>query len=235
MTRDVSVQLLLPAAGEGKRLGSTGPKALVNLAGVPLLVRTLRSFESSGLIENAVVLVPEGHRAAFQRVLDEHFPGVSFRIVVGGAERQDSVDNGLAALERSTEMVAIHDAARPFVSAEMIESALRAAEEYGASTVAIPSVDTILESDEEGMLVSTPERSRLWCCQTPQVFRVSIIREAHAWARDRGLRATDDASMVRAAGGAVRLVEGHRRNVKITTREDMEYGRFLIEQDGIET
>lgn len=231
MTRGVSVQLLMPAAGEGKRLGSKGPKALVDLAGTPLLVRTLRSFESSGFAQNAVIIVPKGETAAFQRVLDDHFPGVSFQLVIGGAERQDSVGNGLAALERSTEIVVIHDAARPFVSAEIIESALHAAEEHGAASVAIPCVDTVLEGDVDGMLVSTPDRSRLWCCQTPQVFRVSVIRHAHEWARERGLGATDDASMVRAAGGAVRLVRGNQRNVKITTPEDMAFGRYLIEHD----
>ncbi len=196
-------QLLIPAAGMGLRLGSAGLKALVDLAGKPILVRTLERFRALGLCDGAVIVVPPAHAAAFETALGEAFPEASFTFARGGAERQSSVRNGLEAVAFDTDIVVIHDAARPFVGADAVRASIDAAAECGAATVAIPAVDTILQADDEGYLRGTPDRRVLWACQTPQTFRVEVIREAHNAARSEGFAGTDDTSLVRRVGGRV--------------------------------
>lgn len=231
----MNVQLLIPAAGKGLRLGArppvarppgarrpgdVGPKALVDLGGQPMLIRTLKRFQPLGLLENAIIIVSPEDGDKVQNAVRKVFPDTSFSYVLGGAERQLSVANGLNALEPATEIVVIHDAARPFVSPESVKASIEAAAEHGAATVAIPSADTILVGDEQAFLQETPDRRRLWACQTPQAFRVAVIREAHAAARRDGFVGTDDASLVRRLGQPVKLVMGTPLNFKVTTPGD---------------
>ena len=136
-------QLIVPAAGSGKRLGFECPKALVDLSGKPLLVRTLERFIPLDLLDNAIIPVSPGHEADFQDALTMAFPAVEFRFVAGGAERQQSVANALSALDADTDIVIVHDAARPFVADTAIQEVLQAAETFGAATLAIPSIDTL--------------------------------------------------------------------------------------------
>ncbi|GMU94039.1 MAG: 2-C-methyl-D-erythritol 4-phosphate cytidylyltransferase [Candidatus Hydrogenedentota bacterium] len=222
-------QLVVPAAGMGTRLGGMGPKALIDLAGKPLLCRTLSRFEALGLLHTAVIAAPSTHRREFEEVLTEHFPVARFTLVEGGPERQDSVNNALVALDSSTEIVVIHDAARPFVRRESVMASIEAAAEYGAATVAIPAIDTILVGDRAGFLVETPERSALWACQTPQTFRVDVLLEAHRRAKQERQSATDDATLVRRMGRNVKLVMGSPLNIKITTPQDLELARRIME------
>ncbi len=224
----MSVGLLLASAGPGNRLGRDVPKGLVKVAGVPLVVRTLRRFECVDLLEGAVVVAPPTHRETFQKVVSESFPGLGLRVVEGGAERQVSVAKGLDAFDEDTDLVAIHDAARPFIEEGAIREVIDAARTMGAATVATPCVDTILESDDGGMLAATPDRSRLWTCQTPQAFRLALIREAHKKARELGAWYTDDATLVRAGGHEVRIVAGPAGNIKITTESDLAFAEYLI-------
>lgn len=223
-------QLLLPAAGMGLRLGLDQPKALVDVAGAPMLLRTLARFEPMGLVEGAVIVVPPDRRDAIEAVVRAAYPRTRFSFVPGGAERQLSVFNGLSALDSDTAIVVIHDAARPFVAGESIQASLEAAAAYGAATVAIPCVDTILAADEEDFLERTPERGRLWACQTPQTFGVSVIRAAHVEAKRHGFIGTDDASLVQRAGGRVKLVRGTALNFKITTPEDLALAAYVVRE-----
>lgn len=226
----MKAQLLIPAAGMGLRLGGETPKALVDLEGKPLLVRTLDRFASLDLVDDAVVVVPPGQKDVFRAVLEEAFPGSTMALVHGGEERQHSVENGLDALAPDTEIVVIHDAARPFVPAQAVRASLEAAAADGAATVAIPCVDTILEADGDQYLEETPDRTVLWACQTPQTFRVDVIRKAHAEAREKGLAATDDATVVRLCGGRPKLVMGSPLNFKVTTPEDFALAQAVIRE-----
>lgn len=230
----MSSQLILPAAGEGIRLGNHGPKALIPVAGIPLLIRTLRAFAELDLIEPNIVVAPEKYLKVFDEVLGQTIAKDRYLLVAGGSERQHSVRKGLEALSPSTEFVIIHDAARPFVTTEMISQSIDAARSVGASTVATPCVDTILEAGENQLLISTPDRTRLWSCQTPQTFRVEVIREAHEQAEHEGVLATDDATLVRRAGGQVQLVPGSARNIKITTPDDLLFAEHLIRNEAID-
>lgn len=227
----MKVQLLVPAAGAGVRLGSPLPKALVDLAGTPMLVRTLRRFAPLNLVANAVIVVPANECARFEKVLAEAFPGLTLILVPGGAERQASVSFGLEALRPATEIVVIHDAARPFIGVDSVRASIEAAAEHGAATVAIPAVDTILRADGEGFLDTTPERARMWACQTPQTFRVETIGTAHAHARKARLQATDDATLVRLAGGHVKLVMGSPLNLKVTTPLDLALAELIVREN----
>ena len=229
-------QLLIPAAGVGKRLGLNRPKALANVGGgplqggEPLLVRTLKRFQPLGLVEGAVIIAPVEHEPEIEEALRTAFPYAEFRFAPGGSERQISVGNGLACLDTDTEVVVIHDAARPFVTAESVQASINAAWEHGAATVAIPSIDTVLQSDADAFLVGTPDRRQLWLCQTPQTFRVPVIREAHERARRDAYLGTDDASLVRRAGFPVKLVMGTPLNFKVTTATDLALAECVIRE-----
>lgn len=223
-------QVIIPAAGAGTRLGCDGPKALVPLAGRPMLARTLERFRDAGLLNHAIIVAAAEHLAALEACTAESFPGYRLQFVLGGAERQDSVGNGLAALDPDTEIVAIHDAARPFVPVQAILASVRAAEAVGGATVAIRCIDTILEGDDGAFLQSTPDRRRMWACQTPQTFQVSALREAYARAQADGFLGTDDATVVRRAGTAVQLIEGSAYNLKVTTPADLTIAELLIRE-----
>jgi 2-C-methyl-D-erythritol 4-phosphate cytidylyltransferase len=224
----VKVQAVIPAGGLGQRLARSMPKALVSVAGIPLLVRTLRAFEVLGLAHTAIVVVPGSHRDAFRDALLPLFPGI--QLVNGGEARQDSVRLGIAALDSDTEICVIHDAARLFIAPDVIQAAIGAAAEMGAATVAIPSIDTILIENGEGFLKETPDRRQLWACQTPQVFRTEIIRSAHERAVTEAMEVTDDATLVKRCGHPVQLIEGSPLNFKLTTPTDLQIAEALIEK-----
>lgn len=226
----MNAQVVIPAGGMGQRLGEPLPKALVSVAGTALIVRTLVPFGTLGLAHSAIIVVPGGHRAEFESVLNHAFPGHGMTVIDGGDERQDSVRLGLAALESTTEICVIHDAARPFVSPEVIQASIDAAEQFGAATVAVPAIDTILMDDGDGFLRETPDRRLLWACQTPQTFRTDIIRGAHEEASRRGFHGTDCATLVRRCGHSVKLVPGSPHNLKVTTPTDLYVAEAFIEK-----
>lgn len=227
----MNAQLLIPAAGMGRRLGFEKPKALVPLKGKPLILITLERLSGLSCVGPALVVVPPGHQAEFERVLAPLHG--AFRLVCGGDERRDSVAAGLAALEEDADIAIIHDAARPFVPLEPIRTAVEAAERDGAATLAVPVSDTILVEDGQGFLEDTPDRTRVWACQTPQVFRTNIIRSAYDMDRENQVPCTDDATLVRRAGFPVRLVTGDVLNFKITTPWDLMFAEYLLEQEKI--
>ncbi len=229
----MNAQLVIPAAGMGRRLGAEEPKALVTLGDATLLEHTLRRFEACDLLGEAVVLCPPDYEKLFRKLIHRFFRGHAITLLPGGKERQESVERGLDALRNDTDIAVIHDAARPFVSLQAIRQSIEAAYEFGAATVAIPVVDTILQGDSHNFLRATPTRNHLWACQTPQCFRLSVIRHAHRMARESGFSGTDDASLVRHAGGQVKLVPGSTENFKITTPDDILRAELQLRKVGV--
>jgi 2-C-methyl-D-erythritol 4-phosphate cytidylyltransferase len=226
----INIQLLIAAGGMGERLGHSTPKALAPLAGRPLLIRTLDRFNALSLLDNACITAPEASLDDFSSVVKKAYPDNTIHIIAGGSTRQASVQNGLHALDKQTQLVVIHDAARPFPLIDAVREAIEAAIAYGASTVAVPCTDTILRGNQEAMLVETPDRNALWACQTPQVFRVEVIRDAHEHALTKGLTGTDDATLVQLNNGHVKLIRGDAMNFKITSKDDLHYAEYLLKE-----
>jgi 2-C-methyl-D-erythritol 4-phosphate cytidylyltransferase len=155
------------------------------------------------------------------------------QVVSGGETRQESVFNGLQMLTSGTDMVIVHDGVRPFVTEEMIKSTLESAGKWGAATVAVPVKDTIKEADDENLVVKTLNRHRLWAIQTPQAFKYGLILQAHLYARENQIQATDDASLIEQLGiHQVKLVMGTYENIKITTPGDLVTAKAILESCG---
>jgi len=225
----MKVAAIVVAAGQGSRMGAGLSKVFLPLAGVPMLVLTLRALLAAEQIAEVVVVVARDNVSGWLRLLDQWGPWrIAPKHAVGGAERQDSVAAGLAALADDTEIVAVHDGARPFVPVACVNAALAAAAAAGAAVVAVPSRDTVKLVDERGLVVETLARDRIWLAQTPQVFRADLLREAHARAAREGVTATDDAALVERLGRRVRIVPGDPANLKITTPEDLRWAEWYL-------
>jgi 2-C-methyl-D-erythritol 4-phosphate cytidylyltransferase len=215
------ISAIIVAAGKGTRMGPQVDKLFVELDGCPIVAHTWRRFEEAGCVDELLLVVREGMQAAFAALAEQYKFKKRFRLVAGGKERQDSVWNGLAALSPQSEIVAIQDAARPCTSPALIAATVAAAREMGAAVAAQPVTDTIKESRDGKLIERTLDRSRLWAVQTPQTFRVEIIRRALSEVRRRGLLVTDDTAACELIGQPVQLVLSTQPNPKVTRPEDL--------------
>jgi 2-C-methyl-D-erythritol 4-phosphate cytidylyltransferase len=221
-----SIGVVIPAAGQGRRMGGATAKQFLLLGDRPVLVRTVQRFDSSPVVDEIVLAVAESECNAV-RALCEPYAFAKLRAVVpGGAERQDSVLCGLASL--GTDIVLVHDAVRPFASHGLIEAVALEAIRSGAAVAAVRAKETIKIADGAGKVLSTPDRASLWVAQTPQGFASALLREAFSQAAREGFLGTDDASLVERLGVAVTLVEGEYDNIKITTPEDLEWAARIL-------
>jgi len=212
---------ILVAAGKGTRMGAAVDKLFLEVAGRPVVAHTWQRFEDAKCIDEIILVVRGGRQTLFEELAAKFHFQKPFRIVTGGAERQDSVWNGLEALSAAAEVVAIHDAARPCVSVELIAATVKHAEETGAAVAAQPVTDTIKESPDGRLIRRTLDRSKLWAVQTPQTFRVGVIRRAISAARQKKLVFTDDTAACELIGQPVRLVSRVAPNPKITVPGDL--------------
>jgi 2-C-methyl-D-erythritol 4-phosphate cytidylyltransferase len=219
---------LILAAGKGTRLDKGKEKAFVPLLGKPLLAWTVSVFASFPHIHEIIVVVPPGRTVTCKNTVLSPYGFEKTRVVVGGAEREDSLRNGFAAIEEACHVVVVHDGARPFVDHEILRKGLDAAEKHGASVVAVPVKDTIKIGDATGMVQTTLDRVHLWSVQTPQSYRYDTLRRALAAANRGDARGTDDASLVERLGEPVKIVTGSYENIKITTPEDLLLGELLL-------
>lgn len=210
---------LIPAAGAGERLGKGINKVFVEVAGKPVLAHTLSVFEACEAVDEVIIVTGEQDIEAAGELVGRFGFAKVKHIVAGGAQRQDSVRNGLARCSR--DIIVIHDAARPMVNCEMIDQSIQKAEEMGACIAAVPVIDTI-KSAEDDVVRSTVDRSSLYSVQTPQTFRAELIRRAYDQAYADGFYATDDAALVEHLGENVAIVQGSYENIKITTPADLE-------------
>lgn len=220
------VGVVIAAAGQGKRMGGSVKKQFIELEGKPVLLHTLDLFVSRADITDIVVVTSAEDVAQTRKIL-ALYPAV--RVVAGGAERQDSVYEGLRALH-GCEYVLIHDGARPFVSQTALDAVIQAVHKRGSAILAVPVKDTIKRADEAGKVLDTPPRKSLWAVQTPQAFPLSIVLAAHEKARQDGFVGTDDASLLERLGQAVYVVEGEYTNIKLTTPDDLVMGEAILRQ-----
>lgn len=213
---------IITAGGVGKRMGAGCPKQYLEIAGKPIIVHTLERFMGVEGIEQLIVTVPKGDEASFEKDIAEPFSfSVSPEIVAGGELRQDSVRNGLARVTDDVDVVLIHDGVRPFIKRETIEEAMQAAFDEDACVVAMPLKETIKRVDGSEYVDQTVDRAHLWGAQTPQAFRLAVIRRAFEEADAANFIGTDDAMLVERIGKPVKVVRGDYNNIKITTKEDL--------------
>jgi 2-C-methyl-D-erythritol 4-phosphate cytidylyltransferase len=222
----MSAVAILVAAGRGERMGADRPKAFLDLAGQPLLLRAARAFDDTPAVQLVVVVVPENEVEAARRILGSL--ATSLAVVAGGRRRQDSVLAGLKQVPDGFEgIVLVHDAARPLVDVRLIEDVALAAEEEGAALPVLPVVDTIKRL-HEGRVVETLDREELGAAQTPQGFRFDLLVSAYEAAFLDQVTVTDEAMAVERLGAPVRAVPGSPLNRKITTPEDLAWAEGLV-------
>lgn len=222
--------VIIVAAGTGKRMKSVIAKQYIELKGRTILSYTVETFNKSEYIDE-IILVTSKEAIDFVRkeiVLKYGFDKVK-AVVEGGAERQNSVYNGLQAVSADCDVVLIHDGVRPFVADKYISELESIAMEYGACVLGVPVKDTIKICDERGYIIDTPERATLWLAQTPQCFKYDVIMRAYDAATAQGYYGTDDSMLVERMGTKIKMVKGDYNNIKITTPEDLYMGEVILE------
>jgi 2-C-methyl-D-erythritol 4-phosphate cytidylyltransferase/2-C-methyl-D-erythritol 2,4-cyclodiphosphate synthase len=225
----VFVSAIVVAGGRGARLGAGVPKQMLEIGGRSILERSVTAFAAHAAVNEVIVVLPPDLADSPPAFLAASSKRV--RVVAGGARRQDSVANGFDAAAPDADVVVVHDAARPFVSAALIDRTIAAAADTGAAIAALPARDTVkrANADREAnrvTIAATLPRDTIHLAQTPQAFRRAVLQEAVALGRS-GIEATDEAALVEYAGRPVRLVEGDPRNMKVTTPADLEFARAL--------
>lgn len=243
----MKIAVILPAAGLGTRMGKphsaeksgTSRKQFMLLDGAPILIHTVRKFAASDRVSEILVAVRADDREWVESMLASEFRGGKVQVVEGGNSRQESVQNALAALSPQTDLVAVHDAVRPFIDLETIHKVFDEAAATGAAIVAVPAVDTVKQvtrGTDHVRVRATIPREKLVMAQTPQVFRYDLIMRAFDAARADGFSGTDESSLVERLDVEVSVVPGSDRNIKITKPGDMELARlFLREETAKET
>lgn len=234
-TEGTFVSVIIAAAGKGTRMNSDINKQYINICGVPVLARSIGVFQECKLINEIIVVVNKDDIIFCKKnIIDTYEFTKVTQIVAGGDSRQKSVLNGLNAVNKDTEIVLIHDGARPFVKQEIIIDSITSAMNFGAACVAVPVKDTIKRSvgkDGQDFITETIPRETLWLVQTPQAFRYSLIREAHIKAYEEGFEGTDDSILVERLGVPVKIVMGRYDNIKITTWEDLIIGEAILSNE----
>jgi len=220
---------VVPAAGRGTRLGLNLPKALIPIAGKPMIVWTITALEQTPIVDAIVIVAPSEFIGEFEHLRSENKWRKVVAIVAGGNDRQQSVWNGLQAMPSETEWVIVHDAARPLVKPSLIVSVWEAAQEIGTAAIAaLPCSDTVKRTLDGVLIAETLDREQIWLAQTPQVFAADLLKEAHEQALKDGCSATDDAMLVERLGVPIRLVLGDPTNIKITHPIDLALAEALI-------
>ena len=221
---------IIVAGGSGTRMGTD--KLFLEVAGRPLVAHTWERFDRCTAIDEIVLVIRSGMNDAFAQLAKTYGFNKPFRFALGGRERQDSVWNGLEAVPAATEIAVIQDAARPCTSAKLIAETIRVARDSGAAVAAQRVTDTVKESDNGEVVSRTLDRNRLWSVQTPQTFRLEVIRRALTAVRAAHQIVTDDTAACELIGQPVRLIESVEPNPKLTRPEDVPYIEFLLRQPG---
>lgn len=222
---------IVPAAGAGKRLGGQVKKQFLLLREKPILVHTLQRFEHCPDVDEVALAVPEQSIAETESMVSHYRLHKVSLVTVGGAQRQDSVGNVLRKLSaRPSDIILVHDGVRPFVEPKRISHLIRVCKEHEAAVLGVQPKDTIRRSRGGEFYDETLDRNALWLIQTPQAFKASLLVKAFNEAKRRRFTATDEAALVERLGVHAKIVEGSYDNIKITTQEDLELGRLILER-----
>ena len=213
----MKVSAIIPAAGSGERFGEE--KQFKLLSGRPLFFHTLKLFLQSDYIDEIIVAVPSANVDSTHRDVLSMSAGKPVKVVAGGTRRQDSVKNGIDVSDSDSTLVCVHDAARPFVTEDLIQRSIAACEFADGTVVGIPSKDTVKFS-ENGLVKETLDREKIWLAQTPQCFHKNKLIQALYYAETENLTGTDESALMEAMGFSIKLVDGDSNNFKITTKDD---------------
>jgi 2-C-methyl-D-erythritol 4-phosphate cytidylyltransferase len=223
---------VIPAAGQGKRMNAGISKQWIELLGKPVLAHTLDVFEKDPACAGIILVGSEQELQQMQNFVQTFQYTKVRQIVPGGKERQQSVYEGLKKVPEDAGLVLVHDAARPFITIDSIGQLVNKAVDTGSAVLAVPVKDTVKRVVQH-QVEETIDRSSLWAVQTPQAFRLSIVKRAHEEADSDGYLGTDDASLVERIGETVAIVMGDYHNIKLTTSDDLLYGQaILLERQG---
>jgi 2-C-methyl-D-erythritol 4-phosphate cytidylyltransferase len=215
------LSVILLCGGKGTRMKSDIPKQFLSLNKKPVACYSFDVFKSMPEVAEIVIVSDTLYR--------HHFP-LDIPFALPGERRQDSVFNGLKALQKNSRMICVHDSARPFIDQALVRRVIQAAEEHGAATAAMPVKFTLKEHDGNCLVKNTPDRSKYWEIQTPQIIRSDRFVEGFEFVNKNHLTVTDDVSIVESLGYPVKLVEGCYANLKITTPEDLALAEFLVKK-----
>ncbi|GHI00521.1 2-C-methyl-D-erythritol 4-phosphate cytidylyltransferase [Neobacillus kokaensis] len=224
----MTYQVIIPAAGQGKRMGAGKNKLLLELDGIPVLVHTLQVFEADDACTGIILAIHPQDEAEFNALINMHHLCKVKGLVPGGKERQHSIYNALKTVSNDG-IILVHDAARPFILKKHIHVLTEAAAKTGAAIMGVPAKDT-MKKVENGVVEATVERSSLWAVQTPQAFRVSLLVEAYEKAERDHFLGTDDASLIERLGHPVTMIEGDYDNIKLTTPEDLFFAEAILKK-----
>ena len=233
------ITAILPAAGMGTRMGGETPKQFLELDGSPILLHTVRRLASCGAITDIILATRADEVARLEdRLRRENFRQ-PIRVVKGGSTRQESVAAALEYVDDATELVAVHDAVRPFVTADQVSRVIEEARRCGAAILGVPAMDTVKEvkraslPEDVALITATIPRERIVLAQTPQVFRTKLLKQAFAKALADQISASDEAGLVERLGHDVHVVHGTESNIKITKPADMELARFYLDLERV--
>ena len=221
---------IIPAAGVGTRMRTTNPKQFLSLAGVPILVHTLRKFSRCPAVGTAIVPMRKSDIASFEPVLEREGLLGFARLVPGGIHRQDSVYSGFQEVPPQTDVVVVHDAVRPFVDLELIDAVIAEAHSSGAAILAIPCTDTVKQIDKTHVVTTLP-RDKIVLVQTPQAFRYTVLKAGFDKAQAENFYATDESCLVERLGHPVSVLRGSETNIKITKPADLPHAELLVRQE----
>ncbi|PAE36957.1 2-C-methyl-D-erythritol 4-phosphate cytidylyltransferase [Bacillus sp. 7884-1] len=224
----MAYQVIIPAAGQGKRMGAGKNKLLLELNSIPVFIHSLKVFEEDELCDGIILAIHQQDEAEFNSLLKEHGVKKVLELVPGGKERQDSIYNALKTV-KTDGIILVHDAARPFILKEHIHRLLDTAQETGAAIIGVPAKDT-MKTVRDDVVMATVERSSLWAVQTPQAFRFSLLYRAYEQAEKDGFIGTDDSSLVERISHPVTMVEGDYDNIKLTTQEDLFFAQAILQK-----
>lgn len=223
--------VVIVSAGKGSRMKADINKQFLKIGDKEVIAHTIDKFYNNKNIGEIIIVVREDEKEFFQENIINKYGYKNIKIAFGGKERQDSVYNGLKEADEKCEIVLIHDGARPFVTNEIIDKSIEGAKEYKSTIVGVPVKDTIKIVDENKDVCDTPNRSRLWAIQTPQVFDYSLIVKAHEKAKNNKYYGTDDSMLMEYLGYDVKVIEGSYDNIKITTPEDLKIAQEILRQN----
>ncbi|SMO96077.1 2-C-methyl-D-erythritol 4-phosphate cytidylyltransferase [Gracilimonas mengyeensis] len=223
------LSVIIPAAGSGERMGADIPKPFLELGGRCILEHTISRFLNVRDIHQIVIAASSNYLPRIESLFKNfEEASVSYLAVEGGSERQYSIYNALQVIKDEVELVAVHDAVRPFIRSSLIEKCCEVASKVGGGVIGVPAKDTIKQVDEGRNITATPDRSKLWQAQTPQIFQKELLIKAYNSALADDFVGTDDASLVERIGGNVQMVEGDRKNLKITYPIDLKVAELIL-------